>query len=265
MNIKCVLISAQLCESKGLVHLSHGEGAERQIIIQKPGAETIHPVTTTTKHSVTMTTPQYSTAQGEVCQVTQNAVEPRCTPVTIDSPHQSDVLATCPDCGNNVPAQNMQLHELWCQSKAVSSDEDVKVTKPANQKKEGRSRKKRSKKQSNQTETKVLDGDDDEVLEAAIKENKRCAFKGCKKPVVTFNMWCSYCNSKFCSEHFLAEVHGCGDAAKASARRTINREGRLYPGSGVPDKKPNALQRNQLKRKLDSKLNQLADKRKGGK
>ena len=62
--------------------------------------------------------------------------------------------------------------------------------------------------------------------------------------------------------HGQPEVHGCGAEAKTSARRTMIREGKIYPGSGVPDKKPDPIRRGQLEKLLDKKLTKLGDSRK---
>lgn len=67
---------------------------------------------------------------------------------------------------------------------------------------------------------------------------------------------------RFCLEHGLPEAHGCGDAARRAARQQISRDGQLYSGSGRPDKKPDAVRKAQLQRKLDKKMSDLEDQRK---
>ena len=59
----------------------------------------------------------------------------------------------------------------------------------------------------------------------------------------------------------MPELHGCGDAAKAHARRVISKEGVLYQGGGVPDKRPDPVKRAQLQRKMDKKLQDLGKQR----
>lgn len=41
------------------------------------------------------------------------------------------------------------------------------------------------------------------------------------------------------------------------------REGRIYPGSGVPTKKPNEIRRGHLERSLNKKLEQMTLERSG--
>ena len=60
----------------------------------------------------------------------------------------------------------------------------------------------------------------------------------------------------------MPEVHGCGKSAKASARKQIIRDGVIYPGSGVPSKKPPPEKRAVLKHRLDSKLKTMEESRK---
>jgi len=67
---------------------------------------------------------------------------------------------------------------------------------------------------------------------------------------------------RFCLEHGLPEAHGCGDAARRAARQQISRDGKLYSGSGIPDKKPDVVRKAQLQRKLDKKVSEMEDKRK---
>ena len=58
------------------------------------------------------------------------------------------------------------------------------------------------------------------------------------------------------------QVHGCGQRAKTRARKQIIRDGVLYPGSGVPDKKPPPDKRAVLKHRLNSKLKTMEESRK---
>ncbi|EGC34088.1 hypothetical protein DICPUDRAFT_98341 [Dictyostelium purpureum] len=45
-----------------------------------------------------------------------------------------------------------------------------------------------------------------------------CGFKNCGKNVEVLGRVCQFCSHKFCTQHFLYEIHGCGDRAKAKAR-----------------------------------------------
>ena len=109
-------------------------------------------------------------------------------------------------------------------------------------------------------------GDDDAnfdaLLAAAIRSDKTCSAPKCKNSTATLGQTCAFCRLTFCLSHHLAEVHGCGEEARRVARATVAREGKVYPGSGVPTKKPDPVRRTQLESKLNSRLNDLADKRK---
>lgn len=103
----------------------------------------------------------------------------------------------------------------------------------------------------------------DEVIREAMQENSRCAFLGCKQKTTVLGQDCSFCKRRFCLSHHVAECHGCGNEAKIAARKLISREGKLYSGSGVPSKALKPEKRAQLKSKLDNRLENMAEKRKG--
>lgn len=104
--------------------------------------------------------------------------------------------------------------------------------------------------------------DFDALIAAAQKENTFCHFSGCKQRTSVLGQTCEFCSQRFCLTHHIPEVHGCGTRAKENARRVICREGVLYRGSGVPDKKPDPAKRNYLERKLEKKMGELEASRK---
>jgi len=59
----------------------------------------------------------------------------------------------------------------------------------------------------------------------------------------------------------MPEVHGCGDAAKAAARQQIQRDGKLYAGSGRPSHLPDKAKKAALQRKMDKKLGEMSEGR----
>ena len=59
----------------------------------------------------------------------------------------------------------------------------------------------------------------------------------------------------------MAEVHGCGDEARKTARQQMLREGRVTPGSGTVSHKLDRDKRAQLNKKLDKKLTEKSDQR----
>ena len=60
----------------------------------------------------------------------------------------------------------------------------------------------------------------------------------------------------------MAEIHGCGDKAKQAARQQISAEGRIVPGSGRINHKPDKDKRDQLARRLEKKVTGLEGQRK---
>jgi ATP-dependent RNA/DNA helicase IGHMBP2 len=65
--------------------------------------------------------------------------------------------------------------------------------------------------------------DFDELLDLFQKSNNVCNFKGCKVLVKTLGQNCEFCSNRFCLQHSLAEIHGCGDEAKKAARAHIRK------------------------------------------
>ena len=191
----------------------------------------------------------------------KSGVQPVKVAVTLDegldtegataSPHQP-AESICDKCQRVMPADNLALHQLRCTGNTAA----VKPPqRPASAK--GKSKKKKQKNAAPEEE----EEDFDALIEAAIKENRSCAFKKCKASTATLGQNCEFCAKRYCLQHHIPEVHGCGDAAKSRARMLISREGKLYQGSGVPDKKLDPVKRAHLQRKLDKKLQEKTDER----
>jgi hypothetical protein len=110
------------------------------------------------------------------------------------------------------------------------------------------------------------DGDDDmALLEALAAESGRCAMGGCKASTQVVGCLCSHCRWRFCYEHGLPEVHGCGDAARSAARRAwTSGGGGMAAATGVPPASATALkgwQRDAVAGKLHKKLDAAASGR----
>ena len=166
----------------------------------------------------------------------------------------------CKKCGKMLPASNMQLHVLRCKipvpqsSHSTSNRKDQPSVRPKT--------KKKTTKKTKDSALDMIDNDDfDGLIAAAVQENTGCAFVKCKALTATLGQNCKFCCKRFCLSHHMPEIHGCGDAAKSQARATVIREGKIYPGSGVPSKKPNAEKRSHLQYRLESKLSDMAEKR----
>lgn len=108
---------------------------------------------------------------------------------------------------------------------------------------------------------KVADDDFDALIATVKAMDSKCSYKKCKTLTNTLGRNCVHCMRRFCLQHLMPEIHGCGDAAKIHARQTISRERVLHPGSGVPNKKPAPDKRAQMERKLNKKLDEMNDKR----
>lgn len=97
---------------------------------------------------------------------------------------------------------------------------------------------------------------DDEILDRIKNEESRCKFEKCKKPVMTLGIDCQFCNRKFCFEHGMPEVHGCGDAVRRKAR-SENLSGIQKPAVKMDQERKKMI----LKNKLDEKIKKCEEKR----
>ncbi|ROT82347.1 putative DNA-binding protein SMUBP-2-like isoform X1 [Penaeus vannamei] len=79
------------------------------------------------------------------------------------------------------------------------------------------------------------------------KEDNTCSQPKCKTPTTVIFQQCPFCRKTFCLTHHMAEM--------------VIREGVIYPGSGIPSKKPKDAKRKQLQRNLDKKLGDLTSQR----
>lgn len=99
--------------------------------------------------------------------------------------------------------------------------------------------------------------DDDELLDAAIKLSGICHHPGCKENVKLIHSDCQYCLERFCMKHALAEIHGCGDKARAAARKetvTKAKEIKATGGQGIQGSGLKDWQRSSLQAKLHKKV-----------
>ncbi|XP_054826082.1 DNA-binding protein SMUBP-2 [Eublepharis macularius] len=111
----------------------------------------------------------------------------------------------------------------------------------------------------------VTEEDFDALISAAMKADNICGFPKCKASVMTLGQLCLHCNKRYCLSHHIPEIHGCEEKAKAHAQQRISREGVLYSGSGLKDRPVDPAKRAHLQRRLDKKLSELTNQRKGKK
>ena len=146
-----------------------------------------------------------------------------------------------------MPKDNIELHKIRCVVPVDVKKEAAKAPK-----------KKSSKKKqtvSNEEE------DFDSLCEQFQQLDKVCNFPKCKTLVATLGVNCKFCLVRFCLTHSMAEVHGCGEEARRSARQQMLREGRVTPGTGSVTHKLDRDKRSQLAKKLDKKLTEKTDQR----
>jgi len=113
-------------------------------------------------------------------------------------------MVTCSDCKKELPAGNLELHQIHCRRLQQAKPEVV----PEIQKNKVKQNKPRIK---NNPKNHDFDkcGDDDELLEAAMKTAGHCAFGTCSVSVRVVGFPCATCSKHFCSTHKYPESHGC--------------------------------------------------------
>ena len=170
---------------------------------------------------------------------------------------QKGSSTVCSICQKEIPNSNFTLHQLRCAPPKVDAKpapvKDDKVRAPS-----AKSKKKKDKKKT----PGPPEEDFDALIASAMQMNSSCHSPRCKENATILGQNCMYCVKRFCLKHHMAEMHGCGAAAKSHARQMISREGVLYRGSGIPDKKPDPTKRAHLQRKFDKKLDALTADRK---
>lgn len=98
--------------------------------------------------------------------------------------------------------------------------------------------------------------DFDSVIAEFQEMDKRCSWSSCRIPTDLVGLTCTYCKQRFCISHGLPEIHGCGEAARKSAKHEFH-----HPKPVKPD----LLKRSCLSKKLEKKLIQMAEERKSQK
>lgn len=254
----------------GLIHISKGTGKERHIVVSKPGGGGGHDVVkcSSKQHLEKEKISEDKVAGAQNVELPSQAEEE--FPEDKESqaaPNQKEPdKIVCRHCSKSVIKANIQLHETHC----------LRMQRQKSAPKSADSSSKKHKDQSTPRAPNAhadvvarlerVDGDDlDRMIAAVQSVDRECSFKKCKTSTRTLGHNCEFCRRRFCLNHHIPEVHGCGDAAKAHARATIIREGVLYRGSGVPDKRPDPTRKAQLQKKLDKKLTDMATKRQGKK
>ncbi|KAE9333793.1 DNA-binding protein [Phytophthora fragariae] len=127
----------------------------------------------------------------------------------------------------------------------------------------GKKNKKKSKKKKGQAKTantapvdELKDGEDElEFLTRQASKSTNCAFQSssrCKKSTTMLGSVCKFCKLKFCYDHALPEVHGCGDAVRKFERAAFQQQ--MSRSTDAPKKKLTGDKRKLLQKKLDEKV-----------
>ena len=212
--------------------------------------------------STSSPSPKHSELRG--AKVSQNDSKSCCVNLAVgENGSDTNGVVKCQNCGHMTTTANLTFHELRCQGEPQSAVTSKSTRSSAKQKKT--KKKKESKENAVKNFSKTKEEDFHEPIAMATKLNTRCNFEKCKESITVLGQKCRFCAMTFCLSHHIPEVHSCGREAKGQARQPISREGVLYRGSGVPNKLPSADKKMALQRKLDSKLNKMADERKNKK
>ncbi|XP_065072348.1 DNA-binding protein SMUBP-2-like [Rhopilema esculentum] len=159
----------------------------------------------------------------------------------------------CEICGKLVPSKNKELHIVRCEKNMAS---EVKI-KPS----EGKSKAKETGKSKRKGADKRKEEEDvDDLIAKFTQDDSKCYFDQCKASVLTLGQKCKFCTRTFCLKHGLAEVHGCGQAAKIDARRSSDKAMMKQKTKPLND-----IQRNYAKKKLSKKLDEFEKQRSGNK
>ncbi|CAF3385123.1 unnamed protein product [Rotaria socialis] len=177
-----------------------------------------------------------------------------------------DPVNLCRYCHKEIPPQNIQLHEIYCQrvnplSSVTISTNETSGAESSSTLNVAPVRPKNVKKKENKLASMNADASIDDLLEVARQQDNICNAQRCKVKITLLGQLCSYCNRRYCFEHSMPEVHGCGHQARKDIRQThISTHSNLkpvYENSSI-----NKEKRPYLERKLQDKINSKEGQRK---
>ena len=188
-----------------------------------------------------------------------------------ETPLATRGLWKCTVCHLVIPETNKELHQLRCERETRQREEVMKqkvksrkVNRAENEAQKSLKGVKRTpgagnnKKQTGLTSRKDIDTELDELIAQMMLADSTCGYPDCKKSVSLLGVRCTFCTRKYCTSHNIAEVHGCGTAAKKHARDKMEREAM---GEGGGRRSIDASKRAQLQRRLDSKIDEMTSDR----
>lgn len=231
----------QLCEQFGLLHESKGLGKERFIEVRKPKE----------KNAVGIGAQQEESDVG----MTHEHIS-----------HETD--KPCAICGTDVPLVTWDLHHVHCAKKEERSEVEPKKSEEAAESTETAKRPKNVARKKSSKPQKVNQLEDLDALLAEVKlADCTCKFPHCSKQVNLLGILCQFCKNRFCMEHSLAEVHGCGTAARQQSRKDLQQEAKqggskLYCLTGAKRSLLQTKLAQKLEEKSTSRLSKADSKRK---
>lgn len=172
----------------------------------------------------------------------------------------------CSYCCTTVPEANILLHQARCARASViaidkSSEDNGGLSEHAPAAREQDDYPKKHARRLKKSHLRSRDNPPDDDLDSLLAEMKRvdstCSYPSCKKDIKLIGVKCRYCSARFCLAHIIAEVHGCGEAAKKQARQQLTQE----LAGGARRKAPDPVRKAQLHRKLDRAVDELASNR----
>ncbi|CAF3459853.1 unnamed protein product [Rotaria sp. Silwood1] len=179
-----------------------------------------------------------------------------------------DTANLCRYCHKDIPPQNRQLHEIYCQrvnplsSVAISTTNETSETE-SSKLNVASERPKTVKKKENKLASMNAEAPINDLLEAARQQDNICNAHRCKVKITLLGQLCSYCNRRYCFEHSMPEVHGCGHQARKDIRQThISTHANVrpvYENSSIKKEKRPYLER-KLQDRIASKENERKKK-----
>ncbi|KEP66738.1 UNVERIFIED_CONTAM: R3H domain-containing protein [Hammondia hammondi] len=187
-----------LATELGLSHVSLGEGGERKIVVGRGQKGEARAASTATYD------------------------EALAGPATVEAPggssgsSESDAEA---DERRNAEGRVVEgEREAGDEDTEISEEEKpVKPCSPLGKKKP----KKKGEKEASGPEEKGKEDDFDALIDSLSKEDWTCGSPRCQASTKVLGRVCPFCRKRFCFSHSMPEIHGCGDAASAHARKNF--------------------------------------------
>ncbi|KAJ9573588.1 hypothetical protein L9F63_009042 [Diploptera punctata] len=223
----------EAAEKLQINHVSLGEGNERYIVISKPSKTDI---------------PKEKNKSRNNCASKESSL------VLNNSDKEArNIVETLQNISKEAHEQNNSQHNVSKKSETIENQ----FVSAGNQEEQSTykiTEKKKKQEKVNKKFKKKQDSEDFECLIAEFQEmDKRCPWGNCKVLSELVGLTCVHCKQRFCLTHGFPEIHGCGEAARKLARHEFR--------SPRPPK-IDPLKRNAASKKLEKKLQQMADDRK---